>query len=136
MYSVIIYYLAKTLSELPQNILFPSITITIVYWLVNIHSSQNVFFQILFILVLASNTAVGYGTKQRKLIFLFGNHFKARRKIFIPHKIFSSTHCTLYHIIWSFFGRNFGSDVILRNNFWTECAFRVSISLGSWWNYQ
>ena len=59
-----------------------------------------------------------------------GNHFKTRRKIFTSHKIFSSKHCTLHHIIWSFFGRNFCSDVILRNNFWTESAVRkVNIPL-------
>ena len=46
-----------------------------------------------------------------------GNHFITRRKIFLSHEIFSSTDCTLYHIIWSFFERNFCSDVILRNKF-------------------
>ena len=67
-YSVLIYFLAKTFSELPQNIIFPSITISIVFWLANIHPSYTVFFQILLILVFASNAAVGYGKKKTKKI--------------------------------------------------------------------
>lgn len=55
------YFLAKTLSELPQNIIFPTLTITIIYWLSNIHPDSNVFFTIASFMVIATNTAVGFG---------------------------------------------------------------------------
>ena len=51
------------------------------------------------------------------MIIIPGSHFLTRKKIFIPHRLFSSTHNTLYHIIWSFFERYFCSDAILRDNF-------------------
>lgn len=61
-YSVLIYYLAKVLSEVPQNIIFPTITITIIYWLAYIHPEATVYFTITSLMVVATNTAVGFGT--------------------------------------------------------------------------
>lgn len=54
-------FFLKTLAELPQNLLFPTITITIIYWLANLNSDYNVYFIITSIIVMASNTAVGFG---------------------------------------------------------------------------
>nr|QNH67906.1 ATP-binding cassette transporter subfamily G-like protein 7 [Brachionus rotundiformis] len=61
-YSVLIYFIAKIFSELPQNIIFPALTITIIYWLAGVHPDASVYFTILFLLIMASNTAVGFGT--------------------------------------------------------------------------
>nr|UOU03358.1 ATP-binding cassette subfamily G-like 7 [Brachionus rubens] len=61
-YSVLIYFIAKIFSELPQNIIFPAITITIIYWLGGIYPDAVVFFTILALLILSTNAAVGFGT--------------------------------------------------------------------------
>ncbi|RNA33868.1 white isoform X1 [Brachionus plicatilis] len=61
-YSVLIYFIAKIFSELPQNIIFPALTITIIYWLAGVHPDITVYFTILLLLIMASNTAVGFGT--------------------------------------------------------------------------
>jgi hypothetical protein len=53
--------LAKTLAEVPKNVFFPVITITIIYWLSNMHPDVNVFFTILSILVISANAAAGFG---------------------------------------------------------------------------
>ncbi len=55
------FNLKKTLAEVPQNILFPSFTITIIYWLSNLNPNYDVYFIITSIIVMASNAAVGFG---------------------------------------------------------------------------
>ena len=62
--------------------------------------------------------------KQKSVIWFIALDHWSRRKIFISHRHFSSTHCTLYHIIWSFFERKFEGEIILWDKFWTERAFR------------
>lgn len=48
--------------KVPQNIIFPALTITIIYWLAGVHPDASAYFIILALLVIASNTAVGFGT--------------------------------------------------------------------------
>lgn len=47
---------------MPQNIIFPGLTVTIIYWLAGIHPDASVYFTIVALLIMASNTAVGFGT--------------------------------------------------------------------------
>lgn len=61
-YSVNCYFLAKVIAEVPQNILFPTFTVTIIYWLSNLNPNFNVYAIITSIVVMASNASVGFGT--------------------------------------------------------------------------
>lgn len=61
-YSVIIYFLAKILSELPLNVISSTLMVTLVYWLSNLHPDIWVFLKIAALLVLTANTSVAYGT--------------------------------------------------------------------------
>ncbi len=81
-YSIVIYYIAKTLAEvllshnytllcifnsswwlfkLPQNIIFPIVTTTITFWLANIHPSFWVYIKMIAIITLTANASVGFG---------------------------------------------------------------------------
>ena len=60
-----------------------------------------------------------------------------KKQSFISHRLFSSTHCTLYHIIWSFLEWNVEGEIILWDNFWTERAIKkISIMMESSLNFQ
>jgi hypothetical protein len=48
--------------KIPQNIIFPSITSTIIYWISNLNSSVPMFFITCAIIVLTANISVGFGT--------------------------------------------------------------------------
>jgi hypothetical protein len=49
-------------SKLPKHVLFPAITLTTAYWLANVNPSVQAYFTITFIVVVAANTSVGFGT--------------------------------------------------------------------------
>jgi len=60
-YRVSTYYLSKTFSDLPFQIIFPVIFCTIVYWMMDLRPSATVFFEMMFTVVLGANVAVAMG---------------------------------------------------------------------------
>jgi hypothetical protein len=48
--------------KVPQNIIFPSITGTIIFWLSNMNPSITVYFITCAVVVLTANISVGFGT--------------------------------------------------------------------------
>jgi hypothetical protein len=47
--------------KLPKHIVFPALTLTCAYWLANVNPDAQVYFTIMFIIIVAGNTAVGFG---------------------------------------------------------------------------
>jgi ABC-type multidrug transport system permease subunit len=62
LYISCIYFQCFKYSKLPKHIIFPAITLTIAYWLANVNPSVQAYFTITFIVVIAANTSVGFGT--------------------------------------------------------------------------
>jgi len=55
------YFLARTLSEIPFQVLFPAVFGTIVYWMVGLRPDFDAYLTFVIILVLCANAAVAMG---------------------------------------------------------------------------
>eukprot|EP00386_Alphamonas_edax_P006285 GDKI01020409.1.p1 GENE.GDKI01020409.1~~GDKI01020409.1.p1 ORF type:complete len:748 (-),score=215.91 GDKI01020409.1:73-2316(-) len=60
-YSITAYYMAKTSSDLPFQLVFPSIFISIVYWLIGLNDNAEAFFKTLLFVVLTANASISIG---------------------------------------------------------------------------
>ncbi len=66
-YSVLSYYMAKTVADIPFYIFFPTVTVTIAYWLVGLRATAKAFFIFLADVILLSNIAQSIGTHSTQL---------------------------------------------------------------------
>ena len=103
---------------MPQNILFPFMTTTIIYWLANVNPDPNVFFMIALILVLTSNAAVGYGMPLIQSNFLL---FIILNKIYLFRNINCSLNAKYWRNCWGFRSFIFSSFDFL----WVSNKFKV-----------
>jgi len=55
------YFIARTISEIPFQVLFPTVFSSIVYWMVGMRPELNAFLIFLCIVILCANTAVSLG---------------------------------------------------------------------------
>nr|QUF59469.1 ATP-binding cassette transporter Abcg-like5 [Brachionus angularis] len=62
MYSVISYYLAKIITDLPKFIVLPFVFITINYWMSNLNNDVGKFFICVGVIILVANTAASFGS--------------------------------------------------------------------------
>jgi len=61
MYRTDVYFLAKTLAELPIYIIIPTVFTTIMYWMVGLYPDPGKFFTCLLIVTLVANCACSFG---------------------------------------------------------------------------
>ncbi|KAL3831605.1 hypothetical protein ACJMK2_023342 [Sinanodonta woodiana] len=61
LYRTDVYFLSKSLSELPSFIIIPSLFIAIVYWMSGLYGTAKAFFICYGILILVVNTTVSFG---------------------------------------------------------------------------
>jgi len=60
-YRVDVYYITKTLAELPQYIVFPILFTTILYWMAGLRADAATFFIAVLVCILITNVAVSLG---------------------------------------------------------------------------
>ena len=65
MYRTDVYYLGKTLTELPVFIVIPFVFATIVYWMIGFNSDVDRYLICCAIVILISNVASSFGKKPR-----------------------------------------------------------------------
>ena len=54
----------KILKQVPKYVILPFLFVTIIYWMANILNNANVYFQVVFTIVLNTQVAIGYGTNK------------------------------------------------------------------------
>jgi hypothetical protein len=62
MYRTDVYFLSKTLAELPFYIFFPALFISIVYFMIGLNSDLEAFLKTLGVVLLVANSAASFGT--------------------------------------------------------------------------
>ena len=61
MYRTDVYFLAKTLAECPLYIIFPTVFVTISYYMMGLNSDITCFFTCIGIVILVANCAASFG---------------------------------------------------------------------------
>ncbi|XP_015785598.1 protein white isoform X2 [Tetranychus urticae] len=61
LYSVSVYFISKTLAELPYFVLLPFAFASITYWMIGLYNNIEVFILAAFVLTLIANVACGFG---------------------------------------------------------------------------
>ena len=61
MYRTDVYFLSKTLAELPWYVLSPTIYVLIMYWMVGLHNNAATFFTFYALVLLTANCALSFG---------------------------------------------------------------------------
>lgn len=67
MYRVDAYFLAKMFSELPYQIIFPTILVSLLYYMIGFYDSFSSFLMFIFISNLIANCGISFG----KYFFIF-----------------------------------------------------------------
>jgi ABC-type multidrug transport system permease subunit len=61
LHSVSTYYLSKTVSDIPFQVVFPIVFVTIVYWMMDLRDDAARYFAILGFIILCANCAISMG---------------------------------------------------------------------------
>jgi hypothetical protein len=65
MYRTDIYFLCKTLADLPVYIVFPFVFVTIPYFIIGLNPAADRFFIACGIVILVANVATSFGKKRK-----------------------------------------------------------------------